>query len=55
LAIDGSVRDGIVGFNAVTSVNVEGTNSGVDGDFQQVGRVGGIPSSNHKDKVQSQV
>jgi hypothetical protein len=38
----------------VTTVNVKGADASVDGNLQQMGRIGRIPSTNHKDEIQTQ-
>mmetsp|Transcript_2538 Transcript_2538/g.4072 ORF Transcript_2538/g.4072 Transcript_2538/m.4072 type:complete len:323 (+) Transcript_2538:14-982(+) len=52
-AIHISVRNGIVSTNALGTVNVEGTNTGLDGDLQQVSGIRGVPSSNYQNEVQT--
>lgn len=53
--IDVSMGNGVIGADAITAINVEGSNTSVNWDLQQVCRVRGIPSTNHEDKIQSQL
>jgi hypothetical protein len=47
------VRNGIVGTDAFRSVDVEGSHFVVVRDFQKVGRVGRVPSSNHENEIEA--
>ena len=44
--------DGVISTNAVCLVDVEGTDTSLLGDFEEVGRVGRVPSANDEDEVQ---
>lgn len=47
----GTVSDGIISTDAFCLVNVEGSDTSLLGDFEEVGRVGRVPSTNDKDEV----
>lgn len=47
-----SMGNGIVGSNALSAVNVKGTNASLRWDFQQVSGIGRVPASNDQDKIQ---
>ena len=48
----GTVRNGIVGTDAFSPVNVKGSNARMLWNFKQVGRIGRVPSTNDKDEIQ---